>query len=90
VHVAVPELSVVVEEVHSVRPPVPLTDQVTVPVGVIPPVGPATDAVNVTLLPTIGEMALVTTFVGLAFATTRLLEAAVIPLMAPVGVAVIV
>jgi hypothetical protein len=36
VHVAVPPDSAVVEVVHDVAPPVPLTFQMTVPVGVAP------------------------------------------------------
>jgi hypothetical protein len=82
--VAVPLLSVVVEDVpHEVLPAVPLTDQVTVPVGVVDPVGPATVAVNVTVLPTVVGLELVTTLVGVALATLKLLEltAAVTPEM---------
>jgi hypothetical protein len=49
VHVAVallPEpLRVVVEVVQEEMPAVPLTDHVTVPVGVAPPAGPVTVAV---------------------------------------------
>jgi hypothetical protein len=49
VHVAVPAANVVVEVEHAVTPPVPLTLQVTVPVGVAPV--PEIVAVKVTEVP---------------------------------------
>jgi hypothetical protein len=90
VHVAVPAaLSVVVDVPQPVTPAVPLTDQDTVPVGVVPPLGPETVAVKVTPLPSVVGVELATTSVGVTLATVKLLEltAAVTPLMLP-GVAV--
>jgi hypothetical protein len=73
VQVAVPPLSVVVELVHEVIPAVPVTDQVTVPVGVVAPVGPAMVPVKMTLWPKVGvEGELVTRSVGVTFATVKL------------------
>jgi hypothetical protein len=46
--VAVPAFTAEVEVVHAVAPAVPLTDQVTVPVGAADPEGPASVAVKVT------------------------------------------
>jgi hypothetical protein len=88
-HVAVPELSVVVDVVQAVKPAVPLTDQETDPVGVVPPLGPASVAVKVTLLPRVVGVELVMTSVGVTLAMVKLLEltAIVTPLMLT-GVAV--
>ena len=87
VQVAVPELRAVALE-HAVTPAVPLTDQETVPVGVVPPVGPATVDVKVTLLPSVVGLELVTTSEGVTLPTVKLLEfaVAVTPLI-PLGVA---
>jgi hypothetical protein len=82
VQVAVPPLSVVVELVHEVISAVPVTDQVTVPVGVVAPVGPAMVAVNVTLLPRVVGVELVTRSVGVALATVTVS----VPLSAPLVV----
>jgi hypothetical protein len=67
--VAVPPLRVVVEVVQEVRPAVPLTDHVTVPVGVVPPDGPERVAVKMMLLPERVGVELVTTSDGVALET---------------------
>ena len=60
VQVATPELSVVVDVVQALAPAVPLTVQVSDPVGVAPPRVPVTVAVKVTLPPSVGVAELVT------------------------------
>jgi hypothetical protein len=65
-------LSVVVDDVQALAPAVPLTDQVTGPLGVGPPLGPVTVAVKVTLLPSVVGVDLLTTLVGLTVATVKL------------------
>ena len=87
--VAIPALSVVVDEVQAVIPAVPLTVHETVPVGVVPPVGPESVAVKVTLVPRVVGEELVTTLAGATLAIVKLLEltAPVTPVM-PTGVAV--
>jgi hypothetical protein len=69
VHVAVPPLNVVVEEVHAVLPAVPVTVQEIVPVGVTPP--PETVAVNVMVLPRLVGVELKTWLVGVPFVTAK-------------------
>jgi hypothetical protein len=82
--VAVPPLRVVIEVVHEVKPAVPLTDHVTVPVGVA--AGPDKVAVKVTLLPRVVGVELVTTSDGVVLFTVKVVEA----LTPPVSVAVTV
>src|SRR5580704_13788622 len=73
--VAVPALSVVLEEVHDVAPPVPLTVHVTVPVGVVAPSGPDTVAVKVTLLPSPEGVVFVTISNAAPLTTVYVVEA---------------
>jgi hypothetical protein len=75
VQVAFPEESVVVEVEHDVAPPVPLTLQMTVPVGVAP--DPVRVAVKVTEVPRPVVPPVVvslTTLVGAALGTVTVSE----------------
>jgi hypothetical protein len=69
VHVAVPELNDPVDAAQVVIPAVPVTVQVTAPVGAAPPVGPESVAVKVTLEPSVVGVELVTPLVAVAWPT---------------------
>jgi hypothetical protein len=77
VHVALATLAepakVALDDVHAVRPAVPETLKVTVPLGVAPLLGPVTVAVKTMLPPTVVTLLLVTTLDGVALTTASVL-----------------